>query len=76
MDEILTLPEIEQRFKSEWVLILDPEIEGSADVKRGRVVFHSKDRDAVHRVIEALPIPRRFAVFFIGPTPAGMEFVL
>jgi len=69
MNDVMTMQEIEARFDSEWVLIVDPEYERDVHVKRGRVVCHSKDRDEVHR--KALDLrPKHFAVYYIGDIPA------
>src|SRR5690348_5347106 len=55
-DEILTVEEIEDRYPSEWVLIEDPEVNQQFDVIRGKVIWHSPDRDAVDRkAIELRP---------------------
>jgi hypothetical protein len=75
MNEILTMEEIERRFDGEWVLIEDPELTEGLKVVRGKVIWHSKDRDEVHgRLLELRP--RHAAFFHIGKPPEGMEYVL
>ena len=49
MNEILTITEIQSRFHAEWVLIQDPETTESLEVRSGKVLYHSKDRDEVYR---------------------------
>ena len=77
MTEIMTMAEIETRYPLEWVLIDHPETDQNNEVLRGKVVFHSKDRNEVWRQACTLPIPRRFAVEFTGELiPDDMEFML
>ena len=75
MDEILTVAEIESRFAAEWVLVEDPETNESLDVERGRVRYHSKDRDEVYRKAVELR-PSRFAVLYTGQIPEDAAVVL
>ena len=56
MEETLSIQEIETRFPSEWVLIVDPVTNESLEVLRGKVAWHSKDRDEVYqKAIELRP---------------------
>jgi secreted Zn-dependent insulinase-like peptidase len=68
--------EIEQQFDSEWVLIDKPETNEVQQVLRGEVVFHSKDRKAIHERVMQMPRPRRIAVLYIGEPPPGTIFLL
>jgi hypothetical protein len=76
MNEVLTMAEIEARFPKEWVLLGDPETNEYQEVLRGRLIFHSSDRDEVDRQALLLPIPRHIAIFYTGPIPEDVEFVL
>ena len=69
--EVMTLAEMEARFPDEWVLIIDPafEDEVSWEILEGRVMFHSPDRDEVHRVTMRLR-PWSAATVFMGPVLA------
>src|SRR2546421_12092623 len=58
MEELMTFDEMRRRFKSEWILVSDPEVDEHFHVVRGKVVFHSKDRDEVYRQI----VERRFGL--------------
>jgi hypothetical protein len=75
MDEILTLAEMQERFDSEWVLIEDPELDENLEVVRGKVIFHSKDRDEVYRKDMELR-PRSAAYLFTGKMPEDTAVVL
>jgi len=75
MNDVMTMEEIEARFDSEWVLIVDPEYERGVHVKRGRVACHSSDREEVYR--KALELrPKHLAVYYIGDIPDGTAFAL
>ena len=67
-DKIMTLTEIEERFHSEWILVEDPELDPSNNVVKGRVLFHSKDRDEVDAIAMRLR-PKHSAFLYTGPTP-------
>ena len=61
MDEVLTAAEIEKRFESEWVLIEDPQTDEALEVRRGKVRWHSKDRDEVYRKDAAVVLRARLS---------------
>ena len=67
-EEVLTISEIEKRYDGEWVLVEDPELDQSNAVLTGKVLFHSRDRDAVD--LFALRVkPRRSAYVYTGQIP-------
>lgn len=75
MDQILTMAEIEARYDGEWVLLEDPEVTDMQEVKRGKLLWHSKDRDEVYR--RALELkPRHSAVLYVGTIPEEPVIVL
>jgi hypothetical protein len=75
MDEVLTTAQIETQFESEWVLVEDPETDEALEVRRGRVRWHSKDRDEVYRKAVELR-PPRFAILYTGKIPKDAAVVL
>ena len=75
MNEVLTIGEIEAQFKAEWVLVEDPQTNEALEVQRGKVRWHSKDRDEVYRKAVELR-PKRFAVLYTGQMPEGTAIVL
>jgi hypothetical protein len=75
MEEVLTIAEIESRFTSEWVLVEDPETDDAMEVRAGKVVCHSKDRDEVYRRA-ASARPARFAILYTGTIPEDAAVVL
>jgi len=75
MADLMTISEVNDRFKSEWVLFGDVELGPHNDVIKGRVLFHSKDRDEVYRKLIELR-PTRGATHFTGTMPANTAIVL
>jgi hypothetical protein len=75
MNGVLTVAQIERRFKSEWVLLEDPTTNEALEIQSGRVVCHSKDRDEVYRAATSRR-PKRFAVLYTGKLPEDSAIVL
>jgi len=75
MNRILTIAEIEAKFKSEWVLVEDPQTNEALEVLNGRVRYHSGDRDEVYRKAVKLR-PKRFAMIYTGTIPEDTAIVL
>ena len=75
MNEVMTLAEIQAQFDSEWVLLEDPETTESLQVKSGKVLWHSKDRDEVYR--KALELrPKHSAILYTGKLPEDVAVIL
>lgn len=75
MDDVLTIAQIEAQFSSEWVLVEEPETNQTLEVQRGKVRWHSKDREEVYRKAVELR-PKRFAVLYTGQMPEDTAIVL
>lgn len=75
MSKIISLSEIQETIDSEWVLIGDPELSDNLTIKRGTVLYHSKDRDEVYRKGRELK-PRHSAVLYTGSLPDNAIVVL
>ena len=75
MNEILDIDEINRRFASEWVLIYEPEVDEDLNVLRGKVVFHTKDRDELDRNAVRLGL-RHSARLYTGTLPPNTAIVL
>ena len=75
MSEFLTRSEIESRFKSEWVLLEDPDANEQLEIIGGRVLCHSPHRDEVYRRAREIK-PKHSAFIFTGSFPKDTEFVL
>jgi hypothetical protein len=75
MNEIMSLAEIQTRFVAEWVLLEDPDTSESLEVKGGKVLWHSKDRDEVYHKARELQ-PKHSAIVYTGKLPQGSVVVL
>ncbi len=75
MEDVMNIAEIESTFESEWVLVEDPETNKDLEVQRGKVRYHSKDRDEVYRKAVELR-PKRFAMLYTGTIPEDTAVVL
>ncbi len=75
MNEVMTWPEIEAAFDSEWILVDATECTRSHEIIKGRVVFHSPDRKEVYRKLKELP-RLHHAVRYIGKHPKDIVFAL
>ncbi|MHC4680290.1 MAG: hypothetical protein ACYTEK_16510 [Planctomycetota bacterium] len=75
MPEVLSFAEIKIRFDSEWVLIGDPDTGADLNVKRGVVLWHSKDRDEVYRKARELR-PDHSAILYTGQLPDDVAVAL
>ncbi len=75
MSEMMSMEEIKRKYDSEWVLIEDPQTTEALDVIGGKVLFHSKDREAVHKKTMELQ-PQHSAVLFVGKPEWRGEYVL
>lgn len=75
MSEILTMEEIEKKFDGEWVLIEDVETDERLEVVRGKVTYHGKDKNELHR--RAMKSKSdHLATFYVGKPDPKMEFLL
>ena len=75
MSETISFAEIRREFNSEWILLEDPETEEGLQVKSGKVLWHSKDRDEVYRKARELK-PKRSALLYTGKLPQDTVIVL
>jgi hypothetical protein len=71
----LSLQEIIASFRSEWVLMEDPQVDSHQRLTGGKVLFHSKDRDETYRKAAELR-PKRFAVYYTGTIADDAAVVL
>lgn len=75
MGEVLTIEEIEARFAPDWVLVGEPQTDEDLNLRAGRVVFHSPDRDEIYRKAKELRLDR-IAVRYLGTWPEDVALVL
>jgi hypothetical protein len=75
MNQVMSPAEIENQFKSEWVLVEDRETTEALEVKRGKVLWDSKDRDELYRKTKELQ-PKHSAILFTDSVPKDMIIIL
>ena len=75
MTEHMTIEEINDRFKSEWVLVSNPDVNESFEILGGEVLFHSKNRDEVDREMLQLR-PKALATLYTGQIPEDAAVIL
>ena len=75
MNDVMSLAEIHAQFKSEWILVRDPETNEALEVTKGKILWHSKDRDEVYRKARELA-PRHSAILYTGTMPEDSAIIL
>ena len=75
MNATTTLAEIGKRYSSEWVLIGEPELDQNSQLTRGRVLFHSNNRDEVDQKDMELA-PTSAVIIYTGEIPENAAVVL
>jgi len=75
MSEILTMEEIEKKFDGEWVLIEDVEANEQLEVIRGKVTYHGKDKNELHRLAKKSE-SSYISTLYVGRPDPKMEFWL
>ena len=75
MSKVMTVMEIKNQFKAEWILIGEPDVTKDLEVKSGKVLWHSKDRDEVYRKARELK-PQHSAILYTGSLPKGTAVIL
>lgn len=74
MGKKLLVKTIREKYKDEWVLLLNPHISPETKVESGEVVFHSKDRREVHRKLSDFKGNK--AIVFTGKIPEDVGVLL
>lgn len=75
MSEIMSFSEIKSRFDSEWILLENPETSETLEVRKGTVLYHSKNRDEVYRKARQLG-PKHSAILYTGSLPEDSVVIL
>jgi len=75
MSDLMSLAEIQAQFKSEWILLEDPETTENLEVRGGKVLWHSSNRDEVYRKARELA-PRSSAILYTGTMPEDSAIIL
>jgi hypothetical protein len=75
VSKVLTIAQIEKRYDGEWVLVGDPDVDDSNEVRSGKMLAHSKDRDEVYRAGVELR-PKSSAILYLGEFPEDTAIIL
>ena len=68
---VMTLKQIYGKYPNQWVLISEPRLTRDLDIIQGTVVAHSKDVDAIYKIIRTGKYPRG-AIEFTGHIPKNV----
>lgn len=71
----MTLEEIKQKYRGEWVLIAYTELDNDMCVVKGEVLAHSPDRDEIYRKLLSIR-GRKVAVEYMGEIPNDLAVAL
>lgn len=63
---MLTWQEIQEKFKDEWVAMLEWEEDTHGDVIKGHIVYHNHNRDAFYDYLNAQLPKRNLAIRYTG----------
>jgi hypothetical protein len=75
MPEVLSYPEIQQRYEGEWVLIAYRSLDENLKPIAGEVIAHSPDRDEVYAALDKRG-NRGVAIECFVKVPEDMAFIL
>ena len=75
MSETISFADIQKQFDSEWILLENPETGEGLEIKHGKLLWHSKDRDEVYRKARKLK-PKHSAILYTGKLPQDAVIVL
>ena len=75
MGEIMSLQEMRERYRGQWVLVGYEELDDDLNVLRGEVLGHSPDRDGIYRQLMTMQ-GKRVSVEYMGEVPEDLVVVL
>jgi len=76
MKEIINIPETEKRYKDEWLLFEVIETDRLNQPIRGRLLYHSKDRNEIHKVAMKSKCKIDYITFTGDPFPKDGAVIL
>ena len=75
MGEIMSLQEMKDRYRGQWVLVAYQELDDDLNVLRGKVLAHSSDRDEIYRQLLTVQ-EEKVSVEYMGEIPKDLVVVL
>ena len=70
-NKILSMEEIEGKYKDEWVLIEYEELDDKLNVKKGKVIAHSSCREEIYARLSGTK-GRDIAIEYVGKFPEDL----
>jgi hypothetical protein len=74
--ELMVIQDIKSRYEGEWVLLVDCETDEFSNIVKGRVQFHSLNRQAVFEELVKNPSRRKTATIYAGEIPKDLAVML
>lgn len=75
--EVLSVKEIKNKYKDEWVLLFDCEFDEHGKVKSGKVILHSPNRDDIYRkIVNYKGYKGTSAIRYLGEIPKDLTVLL
>lgn len=72
---LVNIPEMKKKYNNEWVLIADPVYDKANKIKKGRVIFHSEDRERIDKaMLEAGE--NNIAIKYLGAIDKDLSVIL
>lgn len=72
---LLNFSEIKRKYHDQWVLIVDPIYDRTNRIKRGRVLFHSEDREKIDKVMLETK-SNSIAIRYLGTLDKDLSIIL
>jgi hypothetical protein len=76
MSELLTFPEMRDRYQNQWLLILCQETDRGFNLISGQVLAHSENRDEIYDAIETLHPKGTISIEYTGELPDNWAVIL
>ncbi|WP_036487493.1 hypothetical protein [Myxosarcina sp. GI1] len=75
MSEILTIEEIEQKYRGEWVLVAYSETDEDLETIAGKVIAHSAKKEEIYQALESAE-EQSLAIEYMGQVPEDLAYIL
>lgn len=72
---LLNFSEIKRKYPDQWVLIGDPTYDRANRIKRGRVLFHSEDREKIDKAMLETTL-NNVAIRYLGTLDKDLSVIL
>ena len=76
MMDLLTFPEMRDRYRNQWLLILCQETDRGFNLISGQVLAHSENRDDIYDAMERLHPKGMITIEYTGELPENWAVIL